>query len=411
MFGRVLWQLVRGNRGRLAVALIAVASGAAVISALLNVEFDVGRKLAQEFRVLGANLVVSAQSSAPTVVNGPAAAAASTVANATTPSQRAFAASPTLMDEGVLTRLDSLRTANVIAAAPYLYVVARAQGTPVVVTGTWLDQLRRLEPTWQVKGAWIDSHEGPAPAPIEENAGAESACLIGRNVARQFALATGGHITLEYMARKAQLRVAGVVDAGGTDDDQIFVALPVAQALAGLPGKIELVQLSVSGTPQSISAYAARLAGALPGYAVRPIPQVTEAEGNLLNRTRLLIFSMVLLILVLTALCVLATMAALAMERREDVGLMKALGGSISRIVGIFLAEVSVLGAVGGLIGCIAGIVLAQWMGQRVFGTSITPRWEIFPLTIAMMVIVALAGALPLRMLGKVKPAVILRGE
>jgi putative ABC transport system permease protein len=410
MFGRVLWQLVRGNRGRLAVALVAVASGAAVISALLNVEFDIGRKLAQEFRVLGANLVVSAQTSAPSIVNGPAPGTA-TAPSAATPGQRALSASPTLMDQGVLNQLDSLRTPNVVGAAPYLYVVARAGGTPVVVAGTWLDQLRKLEPTWQIDGAWIDSSEGPAPAANADNAAIESACLIGRNVARQFALAPGGHITLEYMARKAQLRVAGVVDAGGTDDDQIFVTLPVAQSLAGLPGKIELVQLSVSGTAQSISGYAARLADALPGYAVRPIPQVTEAEGNLLNRTRLLIFSMVLLILVLTALCVLATMAALAMERREDVGLMKALGGSISRIVGLFLAEVSVLGAVGGLIGCIAGIVLAQWMGQRVFGTSITPRWEIFPLTIAMMVIVALAGALPLRMLGKVKPAVILRGE
>ena len=120
---------------------------------------------------------------------------------------------------------------------------------------------------------------------------------------------------------------------------------------------------------------------------------------------------MIVLILVLTALCVLATMAALAMERREDVGLMKALGGSISRIVSLFLAEVGVLGAVGGLIGCLAGIALSNWMGQRVFGTSITPRWEIFPVTIGLMVVVALAGALPLRLLGKVKPAVILRGE
>ena len=110
---------------------------------------------------------------------------------------------------------------------------------------------------------------------------------------------------------------------------------------------------------------------------------------------------MVLLILVLTALCVLATMAALATERRADVGLMKALGGSISRIVGLFLAEVSVLGAAGGLMGCIAGLGLSRWMGERVFGTSITPRWEVFPLTIGMMVIAALAGALPLRFLGK----------
>jgi putative ABC transport system permease protein len=144
---------------------------------------------------------------------------------------------------------------------------------------------------------------------------------------------------------------------------------------------------------------------------VQPIRQVAEAEGAMLHRIQLLIVSMVVLILILTALCVLATMAALAMERRADVGLMKALGGSIARVVGLFLAEVGVLGAAGGLIGCIAGVALSHWMGERVFGTSISTRWEIFPLTIGLMVIVAMAGALPLRLLGKVKPAVILRGE
>ena len=120
---------------------------------------------------------------------------------------------------------------------------------------------------------------------------------------------------------------------------------------------------------------------------------------------------MVLLILVLTSLCVLATMAALAIERREDVGLMKALGGSISRVVGLFLAEVGVLGAAGGAIGCLAGMILTRWMGHRLFGATISMRWEIIPLTIALMIGVALAGASPLRMLGNVKPAVIFRGE
>ena len=122
-----------------------------------------------------------------------------------------------------------------------------------------------------------------------------------------------------------------------------------------------------------------KLAAALPEYDVHPIRQVTAAEGALLGRLRLLIFSMVALILVLTSLCVLATMAALAIERREDVGLMKALGGSISRVVGLFLAEVGVLGAVGGAIGCIVGMVLTRWMGHRVFEATISMRWEIIP--------------------------------
>jgi putative ABC transport system permease protein len=56
MFLRLLWQLLRGSRGRLVVALIAVVSGATVISALLNLDLDIGRKLTQEFRMLGASL-------------------------------------------------------------------------------------------------------------------------------------------------------------------------------------------------------------------------------------------------------------------------------------------------------------------------------------------------------------------
>ena len=143
----------------------------------------------------------------------------------------------------------------------------------------------------------------------------------------------------------------------------------------------------------------------------RPVREVTDAEGALLGRIRLLIVSMIMLILALTALCVLATMAALAMERRADVGLMKALGGSITRIVSLFVAEVGLLGAVGGFAGALLGVGLSYWMGFRVFGIAVTPQWQIFPITIILMTLVAMAGAWPLRLLGEVKPAIILRGE
>jgi putative ABC transport system permease protein len=383
MFGRVLWKLLRGNRGRLAVALVAVTSGATVIAGLLNLQFDMREKLTHEFRLLGANLVIS---------RGGTPGTSSSAVGA--------GGSPALMNQSaVLNQLQRLHTPEVVGAAPFLYIIARDQNTPVVMAGTWLDQLLKLDPTWKIDGEWIASREDNAQ------------CIVGRNAARQFQLAPGGKITLSYLGRSATLGIAGVVDAGAAADNQVFVSLPVAQQLAATTEQIELVQMSVSGTAAGIASYAAKLASSLPGYDVRPIRQVTEAEGNLLQRTRLLIASMVVLILALTALCVLATMAALAMERREDVGLMKALGGSMARIVGLFLAEVGVLGAVGGLIGCIAGVALARWMGERVFGASIAARWEVFPLTIAMMVIASMAGALPLRALGKVKPAVILRGE
>jgi len=126
----------------------------------------------------------------------------------------------------VLGEIERMGTKDVDAWAPYVYVVAREANRPVVVAGTWLDETRKLEPAWRQNGEWIASRED------------ETHCLVGRNVARQFQLAPGSQIKLDYLGRSAQLAVAGIVDAGGTEDSQVFVNLPVAQNLAGLPGKI-----------------------------------------------------------------------------------------------------------------------------------------------------------------------------
>ena len=63
MFWRILWRLLWASRSRLALALLAVASGAAVCAALVNLDLDAGDKLTREFRTLGANVVVSPQQS------------------------------------------------------------------------------------------------------------------------------------------------------------------------------------------------------------------------------------------------------------------------------------------------------------------------------------------------------------
>jgi putative ABC transport system permease protein len=389
MFKRLLWQMMLGNRGRLAVALVAVVSGAAVISALLNLQFDIERKLTQEFRVLGANVVIA-----------PAQTRAATTATDGAIDE------PSLIDEdAALAAVDRNGTGEVEAAAPFFYFVANvakaAAGAPmpVVIAGTWLDQLRALNPSWQIEGSWIEAR------------GDETLCVVGRNVAQQLGLAPGAPLDLAYQGRTAHFTVSGIADSGGAEDNQVFVDEKSARQLTGVNGQIALVQLNIRGTPEEIQQYASRLGATLPVDDVHPIRDVAAGEGALLSRIRLLIASMVGLILVLTALSVLATMAALAMERRADVGLMKALGGSISRIVTLFLSEVGILGAAGGVIGCLAGIILSRWMGERVFGTAISPRWNAVPLTVGMMIAAAMAGALPLRMLGKVKPAVILRGE
>ena len=372
MFPRILWKLLGASRGRLTVALIALTSGAAICSALLNVNLDAERKLTQEFRTLGANVIV-----APNAGSGEA----------------------TLMDGAIPDRIDGLHITGIVAAAPYLYVAANSGSQPVILAGTWFDQVAKMNSWWKIEGGWVSARND------------RERCLVGFNAARLLGLAPGSSVQLRSGDHDVSLTVAGIVTTGGAEDNQILTNLESAQELAGLSGRISLVQISVSGTAAEIESTTSKLAGALRGLDVRPVRQIAAAEGTILGRIRGLIFWTIALILILSMLGVLASMAALAMERRRDVGLMKALGGTVPRIMRLFLAEAGMLGALGGLLGFAVGVILARYTGESIFGVAISPRLEVLPLTIALTIGVALAGAFPLRLLGRVRPAEILRGE
>ncbi len=400
MYWRILGQLLRASRGRLAVALIALASGAAVTTALVNLNFDAERKLRAEFRTLGANIVIL-----PASVPHSMWESSDRIPD---PNKSTFhpvtdVSATALMPEGVLQQIAEMPNSRRMIFAPYLYVVANAsvdgRSQRAVVDGTWLDQSAELAPWWKIEGNSIGQRND-----VEH-------CLVGRGVAVALGLTPGSKFDLEYSDHSISLRVAGIIDSGGPEDSQIIANIPVVQQLTGLGHRIGLVRISVAGTPEQIQQAVASLSGALQFSEVRPIPQFALAEEQLLARLRGLILFMVALILVLTALCVFASMAALAMERRRDVGLMKAIGAPMARVMSIFLTEAGALGLVGGLIGYGAGIFLSRWIGQTAFHVAINARLEVLPLVVALMVGVSLAGAFPLRLLGRVRPAVILRGE
>jgi putative ABC transport system permease protein len=263
----------------------------------------------------------------------------------------------------------------------------------------WFDQVAKMNSWWKLEGGWVSSRAD------------HEHCLVGFNAARQLGLVPGSSVQLRSGDRTISLTVAGIVTTGAAEDNQILTNLDSAQTLTGLSGRVTLAQLSVSGTSAEIESITRQLANALPGLDVRPVRQIAAAQGTILGRIQGLIFWTIALILILSMLGVLASMAALAMERRSDVGLMKALGGTVPRIMRLFLAEAGTLGALGGIFGFLLGVVLARWIGERIFGVVISARLEVLPITIALTIGVALAGAFPLRLLGRVRPAEILRGE
>jgi len=155
-----------------------------------------------------------------------------------------------------------------------------------------------------------------------------------------------------------------------------------------------------------------RIAQAIPEAEVKPVRQVMEAEAHILGKTRAALLASYSLIILTAALCVLSTLMGWVLDRRRDFAIMKALGASGRLLNGFFAAEAASLGVVGAVIGFVIGIGIAIWIGRVNFHAPVVPRFGVLPIVLLGSVVVALlSAALPISVLRRVEPAMILRGE
>jgi len=380
MFWRIERRLLTTNYGRLFVILLSLGAGAAVTSALLNLQVDAKKRLTTEFRALGANVIIT-----PRQANNEASSGAT-------------------LEEGILSRLPTLYEGKPVPEVGFLYVIGEvakageAHFEPAVIAGTEGQGLTQVRPGKRTE-YMVDLENDP------------EACEIGAKAAAQFKVRAGDSLQLRNQGNTATCKVFAVVATGGAEDTQIFTKLNTAQGLANLAGRLSLIQLSVTATPDSVKAFITTLGEQLPGANVSGIKQFAEAEGRIYNRISGLLSSTVLLVLFLTSLCVMAGMSNVAVERKNDVGLMKAIGGSVRRVVRLFLTEAILLGIGGGLIGSGVGIMVSIWLGKAVFGVAAEPRWIVYPVSVTLTVMVSILSAFPLRRLASIRPAYVFRGE
>jgi putative ABC transport system permease protein len=392
MFWRVIRRSLFANRGRLMVILLALGAGSAVTAALLNLQVDAKRRLTTEFRRFGANMIIAPREPSSSEPD-----------------------SGSLSVEAVSKVVHDLGNRSTLEA-PFLYFVAnverirpievpgRTAGFPVVVAGTYLGTtLHSLVPGWE------SMHDEFLV--YEDAARGRHFCIVGVKVAEQLQVQKGDFIRLFHSGREAKLEILQTMSAGDNVDNQIFVELETAQQLTSLNGRASLMKVSYAGTPTEIGQFRSALATSLPDLDVRPIRQFTEGEARLYNRISGILSATVAVVLILTVLCVMAAMTNVAMERKNDVGLMKAIGGSVRRVLRLFLAEAALLGLAGGLVGAAAGLLISIGLGKAVFGVAAQPRLIVYPISVALTVIVAILAAYPLRRLVQIRPASVFRGE
>lgn len=357
--------LARGlivRRGRALTALVALAVAAAVTTAMLTLVVDFEAKMRGEFRSYGANLVVAASEGHS-------------------------------LPNDALSRIDALLGPSDVAA-PFAYAIAQTPtGDPIVIAGTAFARVRRLDRWWAVT-AWP---EAPGQA------------LLGTRAAQAVAL-TGQTFQLDFNGNKLTLAPAGTLRTGAAEDSRVYISLDEFQRWTGVG--TQSIEIAASGTPEQIAQIAARLKQALPEADVRPVRQIVEAEARVLGKTRAALLAAIVLIIVTAALCVLATLTTWVLDRRRDFAIMKALGASERTVSGVFMAEAAALGILGAMVGFAVGLGAAEWIGRANFHAAVTPRWNVFPVVLAGSVVLALLSAvLPLSLLRRVQPAVLLKGE
>jgi putative ABC transport system permease protein len=381
----VVRMLVRAavlRRGRAVSALFAMVVAAAVATAMLNLYVDVQAKLRREFRNYGANIILVGR-------NG-----------ASLPAE-------------TLTQVESILAGRGIAV-PFAMVVAKTKtsnGQPVVVAGADFAKVRQLDKWWSVS-SWPVANPASRGENVRETGhppAAPDQALVG--VRAMPVVSPKNHpFELSFQGHSIQVSPAGTVQTGAAEDSRVYLSLTDFVSWTGVqPSTIEV---GANGTPEEVAAIMNQLQRAIPNADVRPVRQIMEGEARVLGKTRATLLASTALIILTAALCVLSTLMGWVFDRRRDFAIMKALGASDRLLNGFFAAEAAALGALGAVIGFILGIGIAAWIGRVNFHASVMPRFSVLPFILVGSIMVTLLSAiLPISLLRRVQPAVILRGE
>ncbi|HEY2545141.1 MAG TPA: ABC transporter permease [Candidatus Acidoferrum sp.] len=456
MFLRLVADSFTRRPRRKVLTAAALSLGMAVVTAALSVSLNVGDRLASEFRSLGANLVVTPQAdSLPLEIGGvdyrPVNAGAY-LPEADLPKIKTVFWHNNIVGFAPILELRTALSQDPLAG-PISYT-----GKPVVypevdVIGTWAQHrlrtpggaefatgVEKTNPWWHVDGRWFS--DGTKECVVGEQLARREGVKIGDTIllrGREIAPQSSGLLDDERL--RASIRenvpfvVRGILSTGGTEESAVLIPLEAAQHLAHEDGLYRKLYVSALTKPEDdfarrdpktmkadeferwscspyISSIAYSIKQVLPGTDVRVIRRVAEGEGTILTRVRALLWMVTFAALLAAALAVGASSAASVIERRTEIGLMKALGAGSSTVGFLLAAEQLLLAFVGGGIGYSLGILLARLVGQKIFGVAPAPSLLVLIAVLVLAAAVTLLGsALPMRRASRYEPAPILRGE
>ena len=245
---------------------------------------------------------------------------------------------------------------------------------------------------------------------------------------------------ISIVSREKKLRIAGIVDSdpsagiGGFGGGRVFLPLRIAEQLhAAQPNDVQdFVRGGGSGKPT----YAALTVRVKSPKEVTQVEDAIKSQGfstfSLLDASKSLrliftVFDLFLglfgsLALTVASLGIINTLVMAILERRREIGVLKALGATDGDVRSLFFAEAGAMGFVGGILGVTLGWLIGQAL---TWGTTIYLRrqdlpgvkisyvpWWLALSAIAFAVAVSLiAGLYPAGRAAKLNPVEALRYE
>ena len=424
----MFWTMVKGalirQRGRFFLIALTVALGVSLAAAMLNVMFDVGDKVNQELKAFGANITVAPKNAS--LLNDVYGVGSDS-------------GHKEYLNEEDLGKIKTIFwTNNIVAFTPMLNGTVSVNGQNVNLTGTWFNYhmtlptgdafdtgVEEMKSWWQIDGDWPKDNTDQV--------------LVGQKLAESLQVKTGD--TLSYRradGTQGQFVIAGIVSGGGNEDNAILASLPVVQQALNLKGKVSEIEVSAITTPENdlarkaaanperlsqaereiwyctayVSSIAFQIEEVVNNSSARPVRQIAESEGKILDKTQLLMLLITVLSLISAALGVSNLVSANVMERSREIGLMKALGAKNYEVILMILTETLIAGILGGIVGYFIGMGFAQVIGYTVFGSAIANNIIVVHIVGALMVAVILLGSVPaIRTLLSLQPASVLHGR
>jgi len=301
---------------------------------------------------------------------------------------------------------------SVLPITDDVMVLEDATGTKEVVHVCGVDLLARLpgDAEWRLERAGAFSPAGSPPAPGALLGGA----TISQRLATRFHLSIDRPLVASIGGRRVRLPIAGIIVDGRTriDSSTVFVDIATAQTLFGKIGKLDRIDLIVD--PHLRAATIVRLAGLVP-----PGTEAIEAQDRAATMRSLRdafsrdVRGLAFIALLVAALLVTNAGAIGVVQRRPEIGTLRALGASRGQIFRTFVAEGAIFGAFGSLFGVIAGASLAG-TAARLFGVVSNVHADPFVLLQAWGTGVALAviaAAVPAIAAARTPPALAMRSN